>query len=111
MVRLRAALPCELPTNCRELPTSRGGGLRIAEPAGCQRGDQYLRHDETCVQLVVSGHDVPRGVPSARRAQACFIRLHVPGPVAPLFNVLMAELPVLALIVNPRNKPAPLFTL
>src|SRR5262249_22312196 len=105
MVDLRAALPCELPPYRREFATSRCGRLRIVKPESCQRVDEHLRHDEACVQLVVSRNDVPRGVPTARRAQACFICLHVLGPVAPFFDILLAELPVLALIINPREKP------
>src|SRR5271170_1723300 len=82
-------------------------GILHVEPL--ERVEQDLRDDQPGVFLVVGGNDVPRSRVGARRGQAFLVGLGVVFPEFALFQIRVAELPVLAGVVDAVEKALSLF--
>src|SRR5580658_3552617 len=77
----------------------------------CDRIQSDLRDDQPRILLIVCGHDIPRGVPGARRAQALLVGFQVILPEPPLGDVGVAEFPVLLRIVDASEEALALLLL
>src|ERR1039458_3118834 len=91
-------------------PAFRGGpGVRHLETI--ERIEDDLGNDQPRIVLVVRGHDVPRRVTRACRAQESRVRPRVVLPLLPLEDVGKAEFPVLLRLINALEESPALFLL
>jgi hypothetical protein len=70
-----------------------------------------LGHDQSRILFVVGGHEIPRGIARARRAQAFLVGLHIVLPEFAFFDVGGAEFPVLFGLVDAGEETLPLLLL
>jgi len=82
-------------------------GIAHVERLECVEKD--LRDDQAGVFLIVGGNDIPRSRVGARRGQAFLVGLGVVVPEFALLQIRVAELPVLAGVVDAFEKALPLF--
>ena len=59
-----------------------------------------MGHDQSRILFVVGGHEIPRGIARARRAQAFLVGLHIVLPEFAFLDIGRAELPVLVWLVD-----------
>src|SRR4030095_12584792 len=87
------------------------GSLRISRLQVANRTEHDLRHNQSCVLLVVCGHDIPWSERRARPAEALLIGKHILLPEFALLHVGFAELPVLLRGLNSSKETFRLFLL
>src|ERR1700744_1938124 len=86
-------------------------GLGIAQAQLLEGVEHDARHNEAGVQLVVGGHDIPRRLMGAGRAQAFLVGLHVLLPILALPNIGRGKLPIFCGRFNPLQEAPALLIL
>src|SRR2546422_10763869 len=81
----------------------------IAQLEGGQRIDKDLGNDQPGIKLVICGDDVPRCMLGTGCAQALLIGVHIIVPKFPLFDIGLAQFPILIRFIDSAKKTLPLF--